>query len=368
MVKFLDIRKITESFRPELDNILAQVLESGYFVRGSCVREFESDYAAYTGTRHCVGVGNGFDALRLIFRAWMLSGNLQEGDEVIVPANTYIASMLAVTENRLRPVLVEPVDGLYTIDAACIEKKITGRTKAMMIVHLYGRNAMNDGIARIARKHGLKIVEDNAQAAGCFTAEGRRTGSVGDAAAHSFFPSKNLGALGDGGAVTTDDATLAEMVRTLGNYGSSKKGVNSLPGVNSRLDEIQAAVLKLKLPRLDADNTRRRSAAAFYLRNITNPEVTLPQVPAREAEHVWHLFVVRCQRREALRQHLLDHGIETLIHYPVAPHHQPALSAFNQLSFPVTEAIHREVLSLPLSPVIDANELEEVVRAVNAFR
>lgn len=368
MVKFLDIRKITESFRPELDNVLAQVLDSGYFVRGSHVREFEADYAAYTGTRHCIGVGNGFDALRLIFRAWMLSGNLQEGDEIIVPANTYIASMLAVTENRLRLVLVEPVDGMYTIDAACIERKITGRTKAIMIVHLYGRNAMNDDIARIARKHGLKIVEDNAQAAGCFAAEGRRTGSVGDAAAHSFFPSKNLGALGDGGAVTTNDATLAEMVRTLGNYGSSKKGVNPLPGVNSRLDELQAAVLKLKLPRLDADNTTRRSAAAFYLRNITNPEVMLPQVPAHEAEHVWHLFVVRCQRREALRRHLLDYGIETLIHYPVAPHHQPALSAFNQLSFPLTEAIHREVLSLPLSPVIDARELEEVVRAVNAFR
>lgn len=366
MVKFLDIRKITESFQPDLGKAVAQVLDSGNFVRGSQLEQFESAYGAFIGTRHCVGVGNGFDALRLIFRAWILSGSLQEGDEVIVPANTYIASILAVTENRLRPVLVEPVDGTYTIDAARVEEKISQRTKAIMIVHLYGRNGMDEEIARIARKYNLKIVEDNAQAAGCF-AEAGRTGSLGDAAAHSFFPTKNLGALGDGGAVTTNDASLAEMVRTLGNYGSAQKGINGLPGVNSRLDEIQAAVLNLKLGRLDADNARRRSAAEFYHRNIANPQIRLPDVPVRAQEHVWHLFVVRSQRREALQQHLLEHNIETLIHYPVAPHHQAALSAYNQHSYPVTEAIHREVLSLPLSPVIDEHELVRIVEAVNAF-
>lgn len=366
MVKFLDIRKITDSFGQDLHRVVVQVMESGYFIRGKQVDQFESAYAAFTGTRHCVGVGNGFDALRLIFRAWILSGSLQEGDEVIVPANTYIASILAVTENRLRPVFVEPVDGMYTIDAARVEEKISHRTKAIMIVHLYGRNAMDDEIARIARKYHLKIVEDNAQAAGCF-AKARRTGSLGDAGAHSFFPTKNLGALGDGGAVTTNDASLAEMVRTLGNYGSAKKGTNDLPGVNSRLDEIQAAVLNVKLGRLDADNARRRSAAEFYLRKITNPQIRLPDVPARGQEHVWHLFVIRSQRRDALQQHLLQHNIETLIHYPVPPHHQPALSAYNQHSYPVTEVIHREVLSLPLSPVMEDHELEKVVEAVNSF-
>lgn len=366
MVRFLDIRKITDSFGQDLHRAVAEVMESGHFIRGKQVDQFESAYAAFTGTRHCVGVGNGFDALRLIFRAWILSGSLQEGDEVIVPANTYIASILAVTENRLRPVLVEPVDGMYTIDAVRVEEKISERTKAIMLVHLYGRNAMDDEIARIARKYHLKIVEDNAQAAGCF-AETRRTGSLGDAGAHSFFPTKNLGALGDGGAVTTNDASLAEMVRTLGNYGSAKKGTNDLPGVNSRLDEIQAAVLNMKLERLDADNARRRSAAEFYLRKIANPQIRLPDVPARGQEHVWHLFVIRSQRRDALQQHLLQHNIETLIHYPVAPHHQPALSAYNQHSYPVTEAIHREVLSLPLSPVMEDHELEKVVEAVNSF-
>jgi dTDP-4-amino-4,6-dideoxygalactose transaminase len=366
MVKFLDIRKITDSFGHDLNRAVAQVMASGCFIRGKQVDQFESEYAAFTGTRHCVGVGNGFDALRLIFRAWILSGNLKEGDEVIVPANTYIASVLAVIENRLTPVLVEPVVGMYTIDAARVEEKITPRTKAIMIVHLYGQNAMNDEIATIARKHQLKLVEDNAQAAGCF-ADTRRTGSLGDAGAHSFFPTKNLGALGDGGAVTTNDASLAEMVRTLGNYGSAKKGINELPGVNSRLDEIQAAILNLKLGRLDADNARRRRAADFYLRNINNPKIRLPDVPARAQEHVWHLFVVRSNQREKLQQHLLKHNIETLVHYPVAPHHQPALSAYNQFSYPVTEAIHREVLSLPLSPVIGDHELEKVVDAVNAF-
>lgn len=366
MVKFLDIRKITDSFGQDLHRAVAGVMESGHFIRGKQVDQFESEYAAFTGTRHCVGVGNGFDALRLIFRAWILSGSMQEGDEVIVPANTYIASILAVTENRLRPVFVEPVDGMYTIDAARIEERISERTKAIMIVHLYGRNAMDNEIARIARKYHLKIVEDNAQAAGCY-AEAGRTGSLGDAGAHSFFPTKNLGALGDGGAVTTNDASLAEMVRTLGNYGSAKKGVNDLPGVNSRLDEIQAAVLHLKLARLDADNDRRRSASEFYLRNIANPQIRLPHIPERAREHVWHLFVIRCQRRDALQQHLLKHNIEALIHYPVAPHHQPALQAYNQLSYPVTEAIHREVLSLPVSPVIEIYELEKVVEAINAF-
>lgn len=367
MMQFLDIRKITESFQPELGAVMMRVVASGYFVRGKEVKQFEQAYAAFTGTQHCVGVGNGFDALRLIFKAWILSGALAEGDEIIVPANTYIASILAVTENRLSPVLTEPAPGMYVIDPRRVEEKITRRTKAIMIVHLYGQNAMHPEIMRIAAKYKLKVVEDNAQAAGCFSG-GRRTGALGDAAAHSFFPSKNLGALGDGGAVTTHDPALAESVRTLGHYGSSEKGINRLPGVNSRLDELQAAILHLKLGRLDADNHRRRKVAESYLGNIVNPQIILPKTPDVAREHVWHLFVVRCSRRAALQQYLLEHDIETLVHYPVPPHQQPALKTLNHLTFSMTEKIHQEVLSLPLSPVMEDHEVWKIVECVNAFQ
>jgi dTDP-4-amino-4,6-dideoxygalactose transaminase len=264
-------------------------------------------------------------------------------------------------------VLVEPELGTFNIDPLRIEEKITDRTRAIMVVHLYGRSGMHDRIQEIARKYGLKVVEDNAQAAGCFFA-GRRTGSLGAAAAHSFFPTKNLGALGDGGAVTTDDADLAEMVRTLGNYGSRAKGINDVAGVNSRLDELQAAVLCVKLAHLDRDNNRRREIATYYLNRISNPLITLPQMPAGIKEHVWHLFVVRCGAREALQGYLRDRGIETLVHYAIPPHQQRACAEMNHLQFPVTEQIHREVLSLPLHPALEEDEFHAIAEAVNGFR
>ena len=370
MIRFLDIKKITGSFQPEMGRVIQRVVDSGLYVRGEEVRRFEDNFASYTGAGHCVGVGNGFDALRLIFKAWILSGSMREGDEVIVPANTYIASILAVTENRLVPVLAEPALNTYNLDPGRVEACITERTKAIMIVHLYGRNAMHPEIERIARAHHLKIIEDNAQATGCFFGD-RRTGSLGDAAAHSFFPTKNLGALGDAGAVTTDDPNLATAVRTLGNYGSPLKGVNQLPGVNSRLDDLQAAVLSLKLLRLDADNARREQLAEYYLKNIKNPALMLPlpgSSPGNRREHVWHLFTIRCAQRDVLQQYLAKAAIETLVHYPIPPHRQEALKTLNHLTLPVTDQIHREVLSLPLSPVMEEYEIKRVVEVLNEFK
>jgi len=368
MIKFLDIKELTDSFQPELGRAIERVVESGYFVRGREVRHFEEAYAAFTGASCCVGVGNGFDALRLVFKAWLLSGAMEEGDEVIVPANTYIASILAVSENRLTPVLVEPDPDSLIVHADKIAEKITDRTRAIMVVHLYGRNAMSEEIQSLAETHHLKILEDNAQAAGCFCGE-RRTGSLGDAGAHSFFPTKNLGALGDAGAVTTDDPDLAAAVRTLGNYGSHEKGVNDIQGLNSRMDELQAAVLNVKLPRLDRDNSKRQKAALFYRTHITHPGVILPPAPAGEtvAEHVWHLFVVRSRKRDALQRFLAKNNIQTFVHYPIPPHKQQAYKALNGLSLPITEQIHREVLSLPLSPVMDEDELRRVAEVVNGF-
>lgn len=366
MIKFLDIQKITASFQPQLSEAIHRVVDSGLYVRSQCVTAFEEQYAAFTGSRFCVGVGNGYDALRLIFKAWIQLGEMKEGDEVIVPANTYIASILAVSENRLVPVFVEPDLNTFNIDADEVAKKISPRTKAMLIVHLYGRNAMTSAIKMLAEKHKLKLVEDNAQAAGCRWGS-HRTGSLGNAGAHSFFPSKNLGALGDGGAITTDDPLLADMVRTLGHYGSHQRGLNAVKGVNSRLDEIQAAVLSVKLARLDEDNAIRGKIADFYLQNIINPHIVLPENPDAPDEHVWHLFVVRCVAREGLQSHLHALGIETLIHYPVPPHRQKAYHQMNGMSFPLTEQVHREVLSLPLSPVMELSEIEAVVGAVNGF-
>lgn len=368
MIKFLDLKKITDSFQPEIARVVAQVIDSGYFVRGKEVMEFEEAYASFIGSRYCVGVGNGFDALRLIFKAWMLSGMIREGDEVIVPANTYIASILAVTDNHLVPVFVEPDINTFTIDPERIEAKVTRRTKAIMVVHLYGKNAMHEEIMRLSKKYGLKVIEDNAQAAGCFAGRAR-TGSLADAGAHSFFPTKNLGALGDAGAVTTNDPALAQAIRALGNYGSNKKGANDLQGVNSRLDEMQAAVLRVKLARLDEDNARREKAALFYHEHITHPHLVLPQATSGEKrkEHVWHLFVIRCAHRDELQQYLKQHDIETMIHYPIPPHRQGAYKKMNHLTLPITEQIHREVLSLPLNPVLEEHELQKVVEAVNAF-
>lgn len=388
MIKFLDIQKITESFEPELSQAIQRVVKGGWYLLGEEVSEFEKEYAEYTGTRHCIGVANGLDALRLIMRAWIELGVMREGDEVIVPANTYIASILAITDNRLRPVLVEPDINTYNLDLTLIEKHITPRTRAIMVVHLYGRACWSDELEQVARKHNLKIIEDNAQAAGAglsIKSEShkvlmpgtlRRTGSLGEAAGNSFYPGKNLGALGDGGAVTTNDDDLAAVVRALANYGSRKKYVNDYQGLNSRLDEIQAAALRVKLPRLDSDNNHRRAIARYYCTNITNPGVILPAAKkdfslstiTLNHFHVWHLFVMRHPERNRLQQYLTDNGVQTLIHYPIPPHRQMAYREWNGMTFPLTEQIHREVLSLPISQVMEEKEYGRVTELINSFR
>ena len=396
MIHFLDIQKITASFEPGLSEAVSRVIKKGWFIHGEEVAAFEKEYAEYTGTKHCIGVANGLDALRLILRAYMEMGVLKEGDEVIVPANTYIASILAITENHLVPVLVEPYLNTYNLDISLIEQHITNRTKAIMVVHLYGRTCWSGQIEEIAQQYKLKIIEDNAQAAGAMAqssglrAQGkneiRRTGSLGDAAGHSFYPGKNLGALGDGGAVTTSDDELAQVVRTIANYGSIKKYVNDYKGLNSRLDEMQAAILRVKLPRLDSDNAHRREIAAYYINNINTPEITLPltrnneretlnakretlnaERETRNVEHVWHLFVIRHPNRDKLQKYLAENNIQTLIHYPLPPHKQKAYSEWNSLNLPLTEKIHREVISLPISQVMSLTEAEIVVDILNKF-
>ena len=373
MIKFLDIQKITASFEPELSSAVNRVIKSGWFLLGEEVNGFEKKYAEFTGTKHCIGVANGLDALRIILKSYIEMGLMKEGDEVIVPANTYIASILAITDNRLKPVFAEPSFNTYNLDVSLIEAYITLRTRAIMVVHLYGQACWPAGLVEIAAKYNLKVIEDNAQAAGACTDTSGRTGSLGNAAGHSFYPGKNLGALGDGGAITTDDNDFAAIARSLANYGSTRKYVHYYKGLNSRLDEIQAAVLSLKLPRLDSDNQRRKEIARYYLENIKNPEIILPstlptQPSALNSSHTWHLFVIRHTQRDRLQQYLADQGIQTLIHYPVPTHKQIAYREYNDLLLPVTEQIHREVLSLPISPVMSDNEVEVVVGAINNFR
>jgi len=365
MIKFLDLQKVTRKYSTEIHNAASRVIDSGWYLLGEETAHFERNYAGYIGTNYCVGVANGLDALRIILRAYMEMGVMSEGDEIIVPANTFIASIIAITDNRLVPVLIEPDLETYQIDDTKIEKAITPRTKGIMIVHLYGQCAYTEKIGEICRTHNLKLIEDNAQAAGC-RHHGRTTGSLGDAAGHSFYPGKNLGALGDGGAVTTNDRTLAEKVRSLANYGSSVKYVFDYPGYNSRLDEIQAAILNVKLTGLDEDNQRRKEIAQYYIRHIKHPDVVLPFINDWDA-HVFHLFVIRSGRRDQLLGFLNYRGVHSLVHYPVPPHKQKAYSEWNQLHLPVTERIHREVLSLPISQVVTDEEAEEVVKVVNEF-
>jgi dTDP-4-amino-4,6-dideoxygalactose transaminase len=379
MVKFLDIQKITSSYEPELSQAIKRVVDSGWYLLGEEVKAFEQEYACYIGTSNCIGVGNGLDALRLIFKAYIQMGMMHEGDEVIVPANTYIASILAISDSGLKPVLVEPDIDTLNLDISCIEQSITSRTKAIMVVHLYGQVCWAKELISLAKKYHLKIIEDNAQAVGAvcqMTASSQqleaKSGALGDAAGHSFYPGKNLGALGDGGAVTTDDDELASVIRALGNYGSSEKYVNDYQGLNSRLDEIQAAVLRVKLKRLDEDNKHRREIAMYYLENILSPDLTLPktnkqQLIINDLSCVWHLFVIRHPKRHKLQQFLKDKGIQTLIHYPVPPYQQKAYREWNQLSFPITEKIHNEVLSLPISQVMTIEEARRVVDSVNGF-
>lgn len=367
MIPFLSLKDVTALHGEEIQEAVAKVVAGGWYLQGEQNALFERHYADYIGTKHCVGCANGLDALIWIFRGYIELGVMKRGDEVIVPANTYIATILAITENGLKPVLVEPRAETLEIDDNLIEEAITDRTRAIAIVHLYGRNAYTDKIAALCRKYRLKLVEDNAQAHGCRTPDGRRTGSVGDAAGHSFYPGKNLGALGDGGAVTTDDPSLAEAVRTLANYGSQKKYVFKYTGRNSRLDEIQAAVLDVKLKYLDADNARRRAIAGYYYAHIDNPLVHLPERLPDE-QNVYHLFPVLSTRRDALQAYLKENGVGTLIHYPIPPHRQECYRQFANLSFPVTEKIAVEELSIPIGPCIKEEEAAEVVSIINGFR
>lgn len=366
MIKFLDLKAVNDRFRNEISEATARVAESGWYLLGNEVTAFEKEYSSYIGTRHCVGCGNGLEALTLILRAWKEMGMLQEGDEVIVPANTYIASILAISENGLTPVLVEPDNSTFQIDAGNIEKAITSRTKAIMIVHLYGRCSYTHRIGDIARDNNLLLIEDNAQAHGCRFEE-RRTGSLGHAAAHSFYPGKNLGALGDAGAVTTDDEKLASMVRALANYGSSRKYVFDYRGINSRLDELQAAVLRAKLPHLDSDNSRRREVARMYCEGIHHPDIQLPAWPENAESNVWHIFPLMTKRRDELQSYLSEKGIQTLIHYPIPPHLQRCYPDWNTLSLPITERIHSRELSLPISPVITDEEADYIISTLNSF-
>ncbi len=363
MVKFLDIQKITQKYSDEIHEAVNRVVDSGWYLQGKENEKFETDYARYIGTEYAIGCANGLDALILIFRAYVEMGIMQLGDEVIVPANTYIASILAISENGLKPILVEPSLETYQIDDSKIEEAITERTKAVLIVHLYGQCAYTDKIGDLCKKYKLKLVEDNAQAHGC-KFNGRKTGSLGDAAGHSFYPGKNLGAFGDAGAVTTDDGELAKVVRAVANYGSQKKYVFKYCGRNSRLDEIQAAVLDVKLKHLDEDIAMRKEVAKYYIEHIANPQIILPAINDWGA-HVFHIFTIRTKKRDELQKFLMDNGVQTIIHYPIPPHKQECYREWNDLSFPITEQIHNEELSLPMSPVMTKNEVKTVVEVLN---
>lgn len=366
MIKFLDLQKINLTYQQEIEDRLLATFRSGWYLLGNEVKRFEDNLRSYIGTNHVIGVANGLDALRLILRAYIEMGVMQKGDEIIVPANTYIASILAISDNDLVPVLVEPDINTYNINISKIEEKITSKTKGVMIVHLYGRVVFSEELKELAEKYNLKIIEDNAQSIGAEW-EGIKTGSLGDAAGFSFYPGKNLGALGDGGAVTCKDEKLAKTVRAIANYGSNQKYVNIYQGLNSRLDEIQAAILDVKLNYINRDNKRRREIAKRYISEINNPKIILPENPNNGLEHVWHIFVVRTAERDKLQYYLADNNIQTLIHYPIPPHKQEAYKEWNNLSFPITEQIHREVLSLPISPVMSSEEVKIVVEFINKY-
>jgi len=369
-IPFLDLKALNTQYRNELVAAATRVIDSGWYIQGTEVKAFEEEFADYCGSRYCIGVANGLDALTLTLRAWKEMGKLKEGDEVIVPANTYIASILAITENQLKPVLVEPDEATFNLCAEKTAAAITPNTKAIVAVHLYGQISPMPDLMQLADQHGLLVLEDAAQAHGA-SVDGRKAGSWGHAAGFSFYPGKNLGALGDAGAVTTDDEELAKIIRALGNYGSHKKYENLYQGVNSRLDEIQAAMLRVKLRHLDSETAHRRSVASAYLKGINNSAVVLPFTTSTSHEiynnHAWHLFVVRTAQRDALHQHLEKEGVKTLIHYPIPPHQQSAYSEWSAKSFPVTERMHNEVLSLPMRPTLDDCDVEAVIKAVNSF-
>jgi len=364
-IPFLDYKAVNAPYFEEIQDAMMRVVTSGWYVLGPEVSSFEKELASYCGTSCAVGVSSGLDALILILEAWKELGKLKVGDEVIVPANTYIASILAISKAGLTPVLVEPKIESYNVSPLEVEKAITSRSKVILPVHLYGQCADMEPICAIARKYGLLVMEDAAQAQGA-RYKGQRAGGLADAAAHSFYPGKNLGAIGEGGAVTTSDPELAEMVTKLRNYGSEKKYHNLVKGVNNRLDELQAAILRVKLPHLDRDNAKRKAVAEVYMEKINHPKVTLPK-QEKYGTSCWHLFVVRVPERERWMKYLKSNGVDTAIHYPVPPHQQPAYTELNYLSFPITESIHQEILSLPISPAHTVEDATIVAELINQY-
>ncbi|MDR3260115.1 MAG: DegT/DnrJ/EryC1/StrS family aminotransferase [Fusobacteriaceae bacterium] len=372
MIKFLDLQKINAQYADELKQVAAEIIDKGWFLLGERVKLFEQQFCDFIGAKHTIACANGLDALRLILKAHIELGVLQEGDEVIVPANTYIASILAITDNRLKPVLVEPDIKTFNLDISLVEQAITPKTKAIMIVHLYGRTCWSEELEVIAKKYSLKIIEDNAQAVGAYyhfnDDTKKRTGNLGNAAGNSFYPGKNLGALGDSGAVTTNDEQLASTIRALANYGSAEKYVNKYQGLNSRMDEIQAAFLSVKLKYLDAENEIRRKIADYYLENIKNEQIILPYPTAHRESNVQHLFVIRTKYRDELQKYLTKNDIQTLIHYPIPPHKQKAYAEWNSLSFPITEKIHDEALSLPIYSSMENEEVLTIVNLINKWK
>ncbi len=365
MIEFLELKKITDNYSAEIHDAVKRVIDSGWYLNGEENKQFSRNYATYIGSKYCLGVANGLDALRLILKAYIEMGAFEEGDEIIVPANTFIATVLAITDNKLTPVFVEPDLSTLQIDDSKIEGFISNKTKAIMLVHLYGRCAYTHKIGDICKKYNLKLIEDNAQAHGCMF-EGRKTGSLGDAAGHSFYPGKNLGALGDAGAVTTNDSELIRIIEALANYGSYEKYVSEYKGINSRLDEIQAAILNVKLKYLDEDTRKRQQIAKQYIDEIHHPEIMIPKV-SEKTSHVYHLFPVLTPQRENLRDYLKLNGIQTLIHYPIPPHKQKCYKEFNHLFLPVTERIHKEEVSLPMSPMLSQEEVKYIIETINKF-
>ncbi len=365
MIKFLDLQKINAQYKTELTKAFNRVLDSGWYIMGAELKLFETDFANYCGTKHAIGVANGLDALILIIRAYKEMGIFHDGDEILVPSNTYIASILAISANNLVPILVEPKLETFNIDVLLLESKITSKTKAILPVHLYGQLCDMPNINAIAKKYNLKVIEDCAQAHGAIL-ENKKAGNWGDAAGFSFYPGKNLGALGDAGAITTNDDDLASCLRALLNYGSQVKYKNLYKGVNSRLDELQAALLNVKLNNLDEETTVKRKIAGRYLTEIRNPKIILPKVVI-DLAHVWHLFVIMTNKREELQEYLSDNGVQTVIHYPIPPHKQEAYKEWNDMSFPISELIHQTVISLPLSAVMTSEEVDEVINVLNAY-
>lgn len=366
MIPFLSLKDVNQPYIEEILEAANRAIQSGWYLLGEECMAFETEFAAYCGTKHSIGVANGLDALTLVLTAYREIGFLDFNDEVIVPANTYIASILAISQAGLKPVLVEPDPTTFNLDSATLANALTAKTKVIIPVHLYGQCAEMDPILQFAQAHGLKVLEDSAQAHGA-TYRGTKAGALGHASGFSFYPGKNLGALGDAGGITTHDSDLAEVLRALRNYGSKEKYKNLYKGMNSRLDEVQAAILRVKLRYLNIENTKRSQIAAAYSAGIDHPQIELPQTQA-DNQHVWHLYVVRTARREALAQHLLSQGVHGSIHYPIAPHHQPAYPEFSHLNLPITESIHRTVLSLPISPTLQPNEVERVIEIINAFK